>query len=162
MELIAAGDADFTARKFPTAAERYRSATRVSPELAEPHFRQGFALVAQGSYAAAVRAFRRGLELRIHQTDGSFSLEDVCGAGLLAETNDRLEKAIARSPLDPDLLMCMGMQLLYDEQHDRAEVYLTQAAELGAMDGEDVAQLLPQRPVAPQKAAGKLITKVGF
>ena len=161
-ELLAAGDADFQAAKFASAAGRYATATRISQESAEAHFRRGFALVANGGYTAAVAAFRRGLALGTNDVDGLFSLEEICGAELLADTNDQLTNALQRAPLDTDLLVCMGLQLLYGQQPRRAKVYLSQAAELGALASEDVERLLPQDPVVPRPAREKLITKVGF
>jgi tetratricopeptide (TPR) repeat protein len=163
-ELISAGDASFAEQKYSRALERYRSASRAAPDLAEPYFRQGFVLVAQGNDAAAVRAFGRALELR-KETDPAMSLEKICGPAIVADTNERLAGALARAPLDRNLLTAYGMQLLYSGQPERARIYLSQAAELGALADDLVARLFPApRPdaAAPAQPAGKLLTKVGL
>jgi tetratricopeptide (TPR) repeat protein len=157
---IAAGDAHFGKQKYPAAIERYRAAVRAAPDLAEPHLRLGFAMVAQGNYAGAAKAFRRGLELGPDWADSTFALESISAKTILAETNERLAKALADEPMSPDLLVATGLQLYFSGQRDRAGIYLAQAARLGAIDAHAVESLVP-KPQAGAAAATDL-NKFGF
>ncbi|MEX2111692.1 MAG: tetratricopeptide repeat protein [Pirellulales bacterium] len=143
---IMQGDALFAQRKYLPAVERYRAASRVAPTLAKPHMRAGLALVAQGNFEGAVRAFRRGLELQGTAGDDRVALREICGAGPLAETDRTLANRLQATPLNGNLLASMGMQLYFSGQHDRAAPYLMQAAGLGVLDADQVEAFLARAP----------------
>jgi tetratricopeptide (TPR) repeat protein len=131
-KLIAAGDEAFRKQKYAAAVQQYQSAARAAGDLAEPYLRQGFALVAQQRYVAAVKAFRRGLEIRHEWTDASLRLDQLYAEDALTKTNQALTKAVETRPGDPDRLVALGMQLFFDGQRDRAGMYFARAAGLGA------------------------------
>ncbi len=133
-EYIADGDAQFAKQKYTSAVQRYQAAARVAPDLADPYFRQGFALIARGDYRGAVNAFRMGLKLRSEWNNCDFRLDTIYAGGALDKANQRLAQRMSKDPLDPDLLLAMGMQLFFDGQRNRSAIYLSQAAQLNAID----------------------------
>jgi tetratricopeptide (TPR) repeat protein len=131
-KLLAAGDEAFGKQKYSSAVEQYQSAAKLAPDLAEPKLRQGLALVAQKRYPAAIKAFRRGLEIRRDWTDSPLRLDQLYAEGALAKVNQTLTKAVEAKPANSDLLVALGMQLFFDGQRDRAGTYFARAAGLGA------------------------------
>jgi len=131
-KLIAVGDEAFGKQKYSSAVEQYKLAARLAPDLAEPCMREGFALVAAKRYVAAVKAFRRGVEIRPDWTDSPLRLDQLYAEGALAKTDQALTKALELKPADADLLVAQGMQLYFDGQGDRAGTYFARAAGLGA------------------------------
>ena len=127
---LAQGDASFARQKFSAAAERYRSASRLAPDWADPHFRRGFALIASGDYSRAATAFHAGLKLRADWSDSDFRLDTIYAAGALEETNQKIDQRLGRNPLDHDLLFAKGMQLFFSGEQQRSTIYLSQAAAL--------------------------------
>jgi tetratricopeptide (TPR) repeat protein len=143
--VIATGDRMFGEEKYSTALARYRSATRISPELADAHLREGFALAAQNKTLAAVKAFRRGLEIRADWSDSRFQLSEIYAASALAEKTDMLREAVKSRPNDANNLVALGMQLYFDGQRDQAAEVFGRAATLGANDDHLLDGLLPQK-----------------
>jgi hypothetical protein len=151
------GDANFAKQQYPAAAERYRSAAQYAPDLAEPHFRQAHALVAIGQYANAAKAFRRGLKIRSDWSGSPFRLDQIYGDGVIAKVNhfENLAKAVEANPLDSSLLLALGMQLFFDGQRDRAEVFFTRAAQLGGNEDRLLDDFLARHAPADAPAARK-------
>jgi tetratricopeptide (TPR) repeat protein len=131
-KFIAAGDEAFGKQKYSSAVERYKSAARLAPDLAEPCMREGLALIAAKRYVPAVKAFRRSLEIRSDWTDSPLRLDQLYAEGAMVKTNQALTKALEVKPGDADLLVAQGMQLYFDGQRDRAGTYFARAAGLGA------------------------------
>ena len=147
-KLMAGGDDAFRQQKYPAAVQQYQSAARAAGDLAEPHLRQGFALVAQQRYVAAVKAFRRGLEIRREWTDSSLRLDQLYAEGALAKANQALTKAVETRPGDADRLVALAMQLFFDGQRDRAGTYFARAASLGANRDRLLDDFMPQPVLA--------------
>ena len=63
-KFIGFGDARFAEQKYLDANDRYRSAARSAPQLAEPLFREGFAMIALGHYQQATTAIKARAETR--------------------------------------------------------------------------------------------------
>ena len=159
---IGFGDANFTKQKYLAAMERYRTAAGVAPDLAEPFFRQGFALVALGQFDSAMKAFRRGLRIRPDWTDSEFRLDQIYGADRLAKTThlENLAKAVEANPFDSDLLIALGMQLYFDGQRDRASLFFARAAQLGGNEDRLLNDFVPKPgPAGAPKAehAAKIV-----
>lgn len=60
---VSFGDRYFAEGQYRDAYFRYKEAEKAAPDLAEPLFRQGFALLATKQYELAFHAFRRGLRM---------------------------------------------------------------------------------------------------
>jgi len=137
-KLIGAGDTLFEAQRYVDANTRYRRAARAAPTLAEPYLRQGFALVALGSYDAAAGAFQRGLRIDPAWPGSDFTLAELYGDNALAKSGqlDALAKASEDDPKSADLLFLVGVLLHFDGQPDRARPFFQRAAQLaGENDG---------------------------
>jgi hypothetical protein len=156
------GDGNFGKQKYLPAVERYKTAAQMAPDLAEPYFRQGYALVALGQYENAAKTFRRGLKIRSDWTDSPFRLDQIYGGARLAKTQhlENLAKAVEANPLDVNLLLTLGMQLFFDGQRDRASVFFARAAQLGGNEDRLLNDFLP-RPApageAQQLGAAKIV-----
>jgi hypothetical protein len=164
-KFIGFGDANFSEQKYLAAIERYKSASRIAPDLAEPYFRQGHALVALGQYENAVKAFRRGLRIRPEWSGSPFRLDQLYGPDRIAKVShiEALAKAVEANPLDSNLLMALGMQLFFDGQAERASVFFARVAQLGGNDDRLLNDFLPrpgpagappqEKPTPPQGPA---------
>ncbi len=148
VQSIAAGDASFHERHYPAAAERYKSAVAAAPELAEAHFRLGFALNAQKRPVLAGKAFRRGLEVRHDWNASTFQLATLFGEDPLDRVTESLIKMADADPNSADLAIALGMQLFFSGQRDRSGVYFNRAAFLGANDGRLLDEFMPGNTVA--------------
>jgi hypothetical protein len=153
--LIDKGDLEFVARRFAQALSHYRESAAAARDLAEAHFRQGFALIAMTRYADAAKAFRQGLTLDPDWADSEFRLDDLYGANQAAkgEHLDALRKAVAAHPHDADLLFLLGVCLYFDGQSNAAAPLLRRAANvLGPLGADHLAGFLKRLP-SEKKAA---------
>ncbi len=145
-KLIADGDEQFARQKYAVAAEHYRAA--IQKGSADAHFRQGFALVALGNYKGAVTAFRNGLTLKQDWTNSPFQLDQIYAPGALDKMNARLARKLTDNPLEPNLLASLGMQLYFSGDREKSALYVSQAAQLGAIDATLVDSFLPKEAAA--------------
>jgi hypothetical protein len=145
-KFIGFGDANFAEQKYLAAIERYKSASRIAPDLAEPYLRQGHALVALGQYENAVKAFRRGLRISAEWSGSPIRLDQLYGPDRIAKVShiEALAKAVEGNPLDANLLMALGMQLFFDGQSQRAGVFFARVAQLGGNDDRLLNDFLPK------------------
>jgi hypothetical protein len=143
---IGYGDANFRKQVYLSAVERYKTAARVAPDVAETYFRQGFGFVAMGNYPSAARAFRRGLAVRADWIGSPFRLDQIYGDNQIAKTAhlESLAMAVDANPLDADLLMLLGLQVFFDGQAARSEVFFVRAAQLGGNEDRLLDRFLPQ------------------
>ena len=164
-KFMAYGDTNFAKQNYLAAVERYKTAAQMAPDLAEPYFRQAFALIAQGQYESAAKAFRRGLKIRSDWSGSPLRLDQLYGADKLAKNAhlENLAKAVEANPLDSELLIALGMQLFFNGEAQRSEVFFARAAQLGANDDRLLDRFLPQpgpagagKPDNPAKQAGKV------
>jgi hypothetical protein len=167
-KFIGFGDANFADQKYLAAIERYKSASRIAPDLAEPYLRQGHALVALGQYENAVKAFRRGLRIRAQWSGSPIRLDQLYGPDRIAKVShiETLAKAVEANPLDANLLVAMGMQLFFDGQAERAGVFFARVAQLGGNDDGLLNDFLPkpahagvprQEPPAAAQGPAKIV-----
>ena len=143
---IGYGDTNFGKQSYLAAVERYRTATQMAPDVAETYFRQAFALVALGQYESAAKTFRRGLRVRSDWSDSPFRLDQIYGDDQIAKTAhvENLAKAVEANPLDAELLLVLGMQIYFDGQPQRAEVFFARVAQLGGNADKLLDDFLPQ------------------
>jgi hypothetical protein len=149
-KFISYGDALFAKQNYLGASARYRTAAGVAADMAEPSMRQGFALVALGSYESAAKAFRRALAIRPDWSASPFRLQDLYGAGALSKTAhlEGLAAAVEANPFDSELITVLAIELYFDGQRERAELFFVRAAQLGANDDRLLAAFVP-RPAPP-------------
>jgi Tfp pilus assembly protein PilF len=147
-KLLGIGDTNFGKQQYFAAIERYKSAAQFAPDLAEPFFRQGYAMVAVGQYDNAVKAFRRGLKIRSDWAGSPFRLNELYGNGQLAKDEhlENLAKAIEANPLDSNALLALGMTLYFDGQRERASVFFTRVSQLGGNSDQLLDDFLRPRP----------------
>lgn len=162
-KFIGFGDANFAEQKYLAAIERYKSASRIAPDLAEPYLRQGHALVALGQYENAVKAFRRGLRIRPEWSGSPFRLDQLYGPDRIAKVShiETLAKAVEANPLDSNLLLALGMQLFFDGQAERASVFFARVAQLGGNDDRLLNDFLPKPGPAGAPPAEKPAAPAG-
>ncbi|HEV3024997.1 MAG TPA: hypothetical protein VGX76_21130 [Pirellulales bacterium] len=132
-EFLKFGDEHFRAQEFSNAYQRYKKAASAAPDLADAYFRQGFSLLALGSYPSACKAFLRGLKLEPDWAASKFRLDELYGANRLAKTNqlDRLAEAAGDEPHNARLMFLLGIELFFDGQGQRARKFFVRAGDLG-------------------------------
>jgi hypothetical protein len=145
-KFISYGDANFGKQKYLAALDRYKTAAETADDLAEPVFRQGFALVALGQYASAAKAFRRALRIESDWSAPPFQLTDLYGNDRLAKTahEEGLAKAVEANPFDSELLLALAMVLYFDGHAERAGVFFGRAAQLGGNEDGLLDSFLPR------------------
>lgn len=161
---IGFGDSSYAKQKYLAALGRYKTAIETAPDMAEGYFRQGFAHVALGQYENAAKAFRRGLLVRSGWRGSPFRLDTLYGAGgnaIKVQHLESLAEAVETNPFDADLLLVLGVALLFDGQVDRAELCFSRVTQLGGDSQRLLGDLLPQPKPAgaldpPAKATGKI------
>ncbi len=149
---IAFGDAQFAEQSFGDANMRYRKAAEVAPSLADPLFRQAFALAALGRYDAAVTAVKRGLKLNPDWPRSDFDLKELYGEDVLAKDArlDALATAAEKKPNDSNLLFLVGLHLHFDGQAPRAEKFFRLALQLAGNDAGYIRVFLEEEKESPQ------------
>jgi hypothetical protein len=126
------GDIHFTNERFAEAYQRYRKATEIVPELADAHFRQGFALLGSGRYEMAAKAIKRGLALDPGWPRSAFRLNELYNANLRAKAAhlEALARASEQEPNNADLLFLLGVCLFFDGHRDRSAPFFERVAQL--------------------------------
>ncbi len=158
------GDAQFAKQKYLAAAGRYKTAIETAPDLADGYLRQAFAQVALGQYENAAKAFKRGLTVRDDWRGSPFRLEQLYVDAPISKTQhlENLAKAVEANPFDADLLLVLGLELYFDDQKDRAAVFLSRVAQFGGDEGLLKHFLQQPKPAGapdpdPPRAGGKVV-----
>ena len=160
------GDEYFKKLDYRRAYERYKLAASLTKDLATPHFRKGFSLVALGQYDRAAFEFKQGLELDPTWPSTGESLNELFGA----------EHAIARDSMvhqvaewvkedirDPERLFVFGVVLHFNGQTEEAHDVLETAARLAGRGDHFLAFLNPQPvPVDQQTVKQKSGNQQGY
>ncbi len=148
--LVQAGRAAFLAQQYGRAGQRFRQATRLLPDEAEPYFLLAQALLAQGKYHDAHDAARDGLLHRPDWPTGRFRPLALYGpnvrdySSLLRGTL----QALARHPDDPELLFLRAYVLWFDGRKEEARPLLRKALPLSA-DRDLIDRFLRALPDSP-------------
>jgi hypothetical protein len=153
-KFIGYGDAQFAKRKYTEALDRYRTASRSAPQLADACFRQGFALAAAGRYDLAATAFKRGLKLDPAWPQSRFNLDRLLADPAVKTAQfDVMANAVLDKPADPDRLFVLGVHLHFDGQLDRAAILFERAMRAASEENGHIQAFLDQ--AQPQAAGGK-------
>lgn len=148
---VSFGDSKFGEQEYHSAAQRYRFAIEAAPDVAEAHFRQGFAYVASNRYELAAAAFRRGLNLDPLWVNSAFHVDDMYGRHVLAKGShlDGLAKNALIDRGNADYFFLLGVMLHFDEQQERAKKFFERAEKLTEGDDSHIQAFLnPARPDA--------------
>jgi tetratricopeptide (TPR) repeat protein len=137
--LVRAGLTAFADLEFGRAAQRFRQATRLRPEEHLPYFLLAQALLSQGNFHDAFDAISAGMRRRPDWPTSGFRPLDLYGRHVdeyLALVRST-EKALARHPLDPELLFLRGYVLWFDGRKEEARPYFRRALP-GAANRADI------------------------
>ena len=135
------GDTHFSTGRYRDAYMRYRKASVEAPQLAEGHFRQGWALMGMNRPDLAAKAIRRGLELDPGWPQSNFRIDKLYGANQAAKKAhfDAMAKAAKENPKDADPWFVLGVHLHFDGQPDRAARFFDHARQLTVGDDAPLA-----------------------
>lgn len=144
------GDDYFSTNRFHEAAQRYRTASNLAPDLPEAALREGFAAVAMKQYPAADKAFRRALMLRADWSNTSFKLDTLFpDARIKSAQFETLARLVDENPDQPTPLFVLAMELYFDSQLQRSAVFFERAAQLGANEDHLLDAILPAAGAQP-------------
>jgi tetratricopeptide (TPR) repeat protein len=146
------GDNLFREQRYAAAAQQYRAAASMAPDLAESNWRYAHTLVAMGEYDLAVNAVDRALAASDDTTRGGFNLDTLYGTVGTAKAS-HLEWMASQSlqSESPNAYFLLGMTMHYSGETQRAEKFFARAAELQGRDvGHLVAFLGPPPKAIPE------------
>jgi hypothetical protein len=147
---VATGDMLFREQKFHAALQRYKEASRLAPDMAEPYWRQGHAMIATANFELAGGAFKRALALDPSIGRDGFTLDKLYGPATIAKTThleDLAAWALDHSDSSEPYFL-MGVTLRYDGQANRAAKFFARAAELAGASASHIAAFAPPVPPA--------------
>ena len=149
-KFVSFGDSKFGDQEYHSAAQRYRFAIEAAPDVANAHFRQGFAYIASNRYELAAKAIRRGLKLDPLFVNSSFRVDDIYGPHRLAKGShlDGLAKSALIDRGNADFYFLLGVMLHFDGQQDRAVKFFERANTLAGEDNAHIQAFL--NPPAPK------------
>lgn len=146
---ISFGDGQFGEQQYHSAAQRYRDAIEAAPDVADAHFRQGFAYIASNRPELAARAFERGLALDPLWVNSAFRIDDLYERNKLAKSAhiELLAKNALTNRTGADNFFLLGLLLHFDGQQERAIKFFKQAEKLTAGEDDHIqAFLVPPEP----------------
>ncbi len=152
-QLLAQGDAQFSAQRYGLASAKYKDAMAKAADYPKSHFRLAHCDIASGNYDLALTRFLMALELAGSAERVNFSLEQLYqGDKFTKQTHiDRLQDAILREPDDGGLVFLMGLTLHYDQHPLEARVWLNKSQAMPGAHQAYVHYFLPVIPVAEPK-----------
>ncbi|QDV50486.1 hypothetical protein [Gimesia fumaroli] len=155
------GDEYFKKLDYRRAYDRYKLAASLAKDLATPHFKKGFALVALTQYDRAAYEFKQGLALDPTWPATGESLSELFGPDHLIAKDSMLHQVAAyvkEDIRDPDRLFVFGVVLHFNGQTEQAIDVFRTAARLAGR-GDHFLAFLDPKPVPgkqqaiPQKGA---------
>lgn len=153
------GDEYFQKLDYRRAYERYKFAASLAKDLATPHFKKGYALVALKQYDRAAYEFKQGLALDPSWPVTGESLSELFGPdnaiardSLVHQVADWVKEDIR----DPERLFVFGVVLHFNGQAEQAHDVFETAARLAGRGDHFLAFLDPKvqqagQQVVPQK-----------
>lgn len=142
------GDALYTKQRFHEAAQRYRTAIEVAPDLPEAYYRQGFALIAVKQYRLATKALRIAVQLDPEMLRTDTLLRKLYGDNHLVQAThlEQLADKALTDPEDGDLMFLIGAFLSANGEEDKGAKFLHRARELAGPDATYLDALLTPLP----------------
>lgn len=161
------GDEYFQKQDYRRAYERYKLAASLTKDLATPHFKKGFALVALKQYDRAAYEFKQGLALDPNWPVTGESLSELFGAENVIAKDSMLHQVadwVKEDIRDPERLFVFGVVLHFDGQTEQAYDVFQTAARLAGRGDHFLAFLDPkvrqklQQPIQQkQNPAGHVV-----
>lgn len=126
------GDALFLKQRFHEAAQRYRSAIEVAPDLPEAYYRQAFALLTVKQYRLAAKALRIAVELDPDMLRSDKLVQTLYGDNRLVKEShlEQLASAAINAPENGDLLFLLGGFLYANDEPEQGVRFLRKAHEI--------------------------------
>lgn len=159
------GDNMFREQRYAAAAQQYRAAASLAPDLAEANWRYSHTLVAMGEFDLAVNAVNRALAASKDTTRNGFTLDTLYGTIGTAKAS-HLER-LANQALEtdsPNAYFLLGMTLHYSGEAARAEKFFTKAAEVTSGSATHIAAFVPAvkkpTPATPAPSAPALLARL--
>ena len=147
------GDTMFHEQRYAAAAQQYRAAASMAPDLAEANWRYAHTLVAMGEYDLAVNAVNRALAANRDIARNGFALDQLYGTvGLAKQAHlERLASAALESE-SPNAYFLLGMTMHYSGEAQRAEKFFAKSAEVTTGHQTHIAVFAPtvRQPAAPR------------
>lgn len=150
------GDEYFKKQDYRRAYDRYKLAASLAKDIAAPHFKKGFALVALKQYSRAAFEFKQGLILDPSWPVTGESLAALFGPDNVIAKDSVLHQVAAwvkEDIRDPDRLFVFGVVLHFDGRVEEATDVIRTAARLAGRGDHFLAFLAPQT-VAGEKKKG--------
>ena len=147
------GDEYFKKQDYRRAYDRYKLAASLTKDIATPHFKKGFALVALKQYNRAAFEFKQGLVLDPEWPVTGESLISLFGAENVIAKDSMLHQVaewVKEDIRDPERLFIFGVVLHFDGQVEQATDVIRTAARLAGRGDHFLAFLDPQ-PVTGEK-----------
>jgi Flp pilus assembly protein TadD len=143
-KFIGYGDARFAKGDFAGAAERYATAARNAPQLADAWMRRGFALAAVGNYSTAARHMRKALQLDPKWPSAAGDLLPLFAQDVRAKDTHlkALLEDAANQPHDADVLFVVGVHLYCDRQREAAAQLFQRALNVAGPDADHIRAFL--------------------
>lgn len=162
------GDEYFQKLDYRRAYERYKLAASLTKDLATPHFKKGFALVALKQYARAAHEFKQGLVLDPSWPVTGESLSEMLGPDNAVARDSMLHQVadwVKGDIRDPERLFVFGVVLHFSGQTEQAHDVIQTAARLAGRGDHFLAFLDPKvqqagqqkNPQKQQPAGGHLV-----
>jgi tetratricopeptide (TPR) repeat protein len=159
------GDNLFREQRYAAAAQQYRAAASLAPDLAEANWRYSHTLVAMGEFDLAVNAVNRALAASKDTARNGFTLDTLYGDIGTAKAS-HLER-LANQALEtdsPNAYFLLGMTLHYSGETARAEKFFAKAAEVTSGPATHIAAFVPavkkSTPAAPAPSAPALLARL--
>ena len=148
------GDELFRDQNFHGALQRYKLAASAAPDLAEPYWRQGHALIATSNFELAAAAFKRAIALSDDLARGGFQLDQIYNGAQMSKARhlESLSAWALAHEVDADPYFLLGVFLSYDGGRERSEKFFQRAADLAGNDGGHIAAFLAPAPTPPAPA----------
>ena len=147
------GDEYFKKQDYRRAYDRYKLAASLTKDIAIPHFKKGFALVALKQYNRAAFEFKQGLVLDPAWPVTGEGLISLFGAENVIAKDSMLHQVaewVKEDIRDPERLFVFGVALHFDGQVEQATDVIRTAARLAGRGDHFLAFLDPQ-PVTGEK-----------
>lgn len=154
------GDHMFREQRYAAAAQQYRAAASLAPDLAEANWRYSHTLVAMGEFDLAVNAVNRALAASSDTGRNGFTLDSLYGNFGTAKAS-HLER-LANQALEtdsPNAYFLLGMTLHYSGEAQRAEKFFAKAAEVTSGTATHIAAFVPAAK-KPMPASPPLLARV--
>jgi tetratricopeptide (TPR) repeat protein len=157
-EHVANGNRDLAQKQFAEAAQEYKEAIEIDPDLADAHYRLGLLELQREHPTAATQSFSRAVELDGKNLDARLQLGNLLvSATQYADAHQQAEAVLSADSKNSGAHRLLGQIALQQMQYTAAENELKQAIDLAPNDAQaygdlGLAQLLDAEYGAGEKS----------